>query len=481
MEMTRHRWRVSAAAGLLCAALLMVGCGADGESADDEDEGPTTTSSTADGADADPSAFGELDEPPCGDGELTVDPDQAGGSDDVLRIGVANDRTADAAPGLFQVNYDASVAFAEWCNEQGGIGGLPIEVVDLDARVFDVEAAMTTACSEVFAMVGGGFAQDNLQFSGKDGSDFHRCDMIDLPGFVVSAEKGDSNGQVQALPNPGTTVANTWLRDYHERFPEADRVAIVWGELPSLEVVKNRYEAALGDIEGITVLDDQTYPAVGATDWLPYVNALIDSGANSVVWVGDVSFLSSFLTTARQQGWQGRVVSETNIYDEQLLAEGDSVEGTVARVSVHPLEEADRWPAVQKYLELVETYVPDGIVGAMGMHSVSAWLLFATAATACGEANDGVLERECVLAAAADVEDWTGGGLHAPQDPAAVEDASASPCGLLVVVEDGEFVRLAPELDGEDDDGAGFHCPEDGVSQVPANEGLGVVDPDRPT
>jgi hypothetical protein len=49
------------------------------------------------------------------------------------------------------------------------------------------------------------------------------------------------------------------------------------------------------------------------------------------------------------------------------------------------------------------------------------------------------------------------------------------------VVEDGEFVRLAPEIGGEDDDGDGFHCPEDGVSQVPANDGLGVVDPDRPT
>ena len=37
-----------------------------------------------------------------------------------------------------------------------------------------------------------------------------------------------------------------------------------------------------------------------------------------------------------------------------------------------------------------------------------------------------------------------------------------------MVVEDGEFVRLYPEIDGEGDDGDGFHCPEDGVSEVPA-------------
>jgi hypothetical protein len=194
-----------------------------------------------------------------------------------------------------------------------------------------------------------------------------------------------------------------------------------------------------------------------------------------------VSFLSGFLSTARQQGWQGRVVSETSIYDEQLLAEGDVVEGTVARVSVHPLEEAELWPAVQQYLDMVDQHVPDGIVGPMGMHSLSAWLLFATAADDCGARNDGVLERECVLAAAEELEDWTGGGLHAPQDPAGAGDATASACGLLVMVEGGEFVRLAPELDAEDDDGDGYHCPEDGVSQVPANEGKGVIDPDRPT
>ena len=459
-----------------CAVALLAGCGASGEGAEPDEDGTTTAAPATPASDT----FGDLDAPPCGPGDLTVDPDQAGGSPDTLRIGVANDRTADVAPGLFQVNYDASVAFADWCNERGGIGGLPIEVVDLDARVFDVEAAMTTACAEVFAMVGGGFAQDNLEFSGKDGSDFHGCGMIDLPGFVVSAEKGDSNGQVQAVPNPGTTVANTWLRDYHEQFPETTESVTVWGELPSLEVVKNKYEAAVADVDGMDDPGDQTYPAVGATDWLPYANKLIDSGATSMTWVGDVAFLKGFLLAARQQGWDGRVVSETNIYDQQLLSAGATAEGVVARVAVHPLEEADQWPAIDQYLEMVDSSVPDGIVGPMGVQSLSAWLLFATAANECGEA-DGVLERECVLAAAASIDDWTGGGLHAPQDPAPAADATASPCGLLVVVRDGEFERLYPEIGGEGDDVDGFHCPEDGVSEVPANAGQGAVDPDRPT
>lgn len=468
--------RAAVCAAAVAFALLAGACGADADSEQGEDGTEASTAPAANQA-----GFGELDGEICGDGDFSVEPSEAGRGTDTLYIGVANDRTAQVAPGLFQVNYDASVAFAGWCNERGGIGGLPIEVVDLDAGVFDVEAAMTTACAEVFAMVGGGFAQDQLEFSGKEGSDFHQCGMIDLPGFVVSAEKGDSNGQVQAIPNPGATVANTWLSDYHELFPETTTSATVWGELPSLEVVKNKYEAAVADVDGMDDIGDQTYPAIGATDWTPYVQRLKESGADSVTWVGDVRFLVNFLSMARQQEWDGRVISETNIYDRQLLGGGEAVEGTVARVAVHPLEEADDWPPVQQYLDMVAEHVDGGLTGPMGMQSLSAWLLFATAANACGDANDGVLDRECILEQAASVQEWTGGGLHAPQDPAGAADAVASPCGLLVVVTDGEFVRLHPEVGGEDDDGGGFHCPDDGVSEVPANAGRGAVDPDRPS
>lgn len=479
MQHRGNRFRRPAVALIATTALVATACGSSGSSnAAREADGSTTTASAGTAGAA---GFGDLAGPLCGKGNFTVDPSQAGTGTGKLYIGVANDRTAAAAPGLFKVNYDASVAFADWCNARGGIGGLPIQVVDLDGGLFNVEAAMTKACTGVFAMVGGGFAQDQLEFSNKAGSDFHRCAMIDLPGFVVSAQKDDANGQVQAVPNPATTVANTWLRDYKALFPQVTKSTTVWGEFPSLEVVKNKYEAAVADVPGMTDIGAQPYPAVGVTDWTPYARKLIDSGANSVTWVGDVSFLKSFLTTARQQRWTGTVISETNIYDQQLLAGGDAVEGTVARVAVHPLEEADRWPAVRQYLDMVKQYVPGGIVGPMGIQSLSAWLLFTVAANACGKLNGGVLERECILAEAARVGNWTGGGLHAPQDPAPAATAVASPCGLLMQVKNGRFVRLYPKIGGKGDDGTGFSCPKNGVTQVPANAGQGAVDPNRPT
>ncbi len=459
-------------------ALVAGACGASGSDEGADGEDPTTTIAGEGGGGGSDSAFGDL-EGVCGEGDFTVEASEAGLGTDKLYVGVANDRSSDIRPGRNKVMYDASVAFAGWCNDQGGIGGLPIEVVDLDAALFNVEAAMTTACNDVFAMVGGGLAQDALMFSGKEGSDFHLCDMIDIPGFAVSAEKADSNGQVQPIPNPGDTVANTWLQDAVTVDPEnSSKWTVIWGELPSLEIVKTKYVAAVDDVDGIESLGEQSYPVVGLSDWTPYAQRMIGTGATSFSWVGEVENLTGFLKAARQAGWTGTPILETNVYDQKLLT--PEAEGALVRMQLHALEEADQWPAIQQYLDIVDEYVDGGETGALGIHSISAWLLFATAANACGELNDGVLDRTCILEQAAEVEDWTGGGLHAPQDPARNTEAVASPCSMLLVVQDGKFTRLYPEIGGEGDDGEGFHCPEDGVTTVTADVGAGKIDPDRP-
>ena len=442
------------------AALLAGACGASGDDSAEPDE-TTTTEADVGGEE---SGFPDIDGPLCGEGDFTVQADEAGRGTDALYLGVTNDRSSDIRPGLNKMMYDTAVAFAGWCNEQGGIGGLPIEVVDLDAALFNVESVMTTACTDVFALVGGGLAQDQLQFSGKEGSDILKCGLIDIPGFAVSAEKADSEGQVQPIPNPGNSVNNTWFRDFEVVDPEnAEAWTVLWGELPALELVKTKYQAAVADVGGMEDVGEQSYPAAGAADWTPLVQRMVGDGATTFSWVGEVELLTSFLKSAREQKWEGTPLLETNMYDPKLSASPDA-EGAILRMGLHTLEEADEWPAIQQYLDMLDGYVEDGDIGALGIQAMSAWLLFTVAANACGEKNDGVLDRACILEEAAAVDDWTGGGLHSPQDPAPAGEAVASPCGMLIVVKDGTFERLYPELGGENDDADGFHCPDDGVT-----------------
>ncbi|UDY37214.1 ABC transporter substrate-binding protein [Dermatobacter hominis] len=477
-RLRRGRIRIGGLVALFAAIALVAGaCGASGGSGE-EAEGDGSTTTTAAGGTATSAKWGDMDSP-CGEGDLKVKDGEGGTGTDKLYIGVPNDRGAEIRPGLNKEVWDASQSFAAWCNEQGGIGGLQIELVDLDAKLFQVEAAMSKACTSVFALVGGAFTQDNMEFTGKDGSDFHKCKLIDIPAFAVSVEKGLSNGQVQPLPNPPNKKSEQWIMDFKEVYPEESKKNIVVaGELPSLKSVHMQYDAAVQEVGGIEQLDPLSYPVTGMADWTPLAQKVIDSGAGSLYWIGEPSNAANLMAKLKEQGWEGIALNETNVYDANYFSAGpQAVEGSVVRLAFHPFEEADKWPAIKQYQDSLKKYVPDGKEAALGLQSTSAWLLFATAVKACGEKNGGVVDRTCVLQEAAAQKDWTAGGTHAPTDPG----GDPPECGMLVVVKDGEFERLYPEIGGKGDDQDGFHCPEGSIATVTEElPAKGAVDPSRP-
>lgn len=469
--------RLSSVVAVAAIAVLGSACGANGERL--AGDGDVTTTAAKQVTSTSSGSFGDLKDV-CGKGNFRIKQGEQGKGADKLYIGVATDRSSTIRPGLNKEMWDASVAFTDWCNAAGGIGGLKIEPVEADAQLLNVDKAMTEVCHSVFAMVGGGWAQDNLQFTGKPDSDFHKCGLVDIPGYAVSPEKADSNGQVQPVPNPGTSVSNTWIRDFTKLFPkQAGKVAIAYAELPALEVQKEKYVAAVTDL-GQQVVAQIPYQAMGMTDWTPLAQRVIGSGAGTLLWVGEAGNVTNALAKLREQGWNGRALLETNMYDPLLFSQGNAaVEGTVVRQTVHPIEEAARWPAIQQYLGMLKKYVPDAKVAPLGIQSMSAWLLFAVAADACAKAHDGVIDRTCILEQAAAQKNWTGGGLHSAGDPARFDQAKSTSCSMLLIVKDGRFERLYPKIGGPDDDADGFHCPPDGVTDVPANAGKGVVDPSR--
>ncbi len=460
----------------LCTlSLVAAACGASGtDEAEENGENGTETTAAPNGDGE--AMFGDL-ELPCGEGDASV-AEGEGPSTDTLLLGVANDRTADIRPGLNKELWDTSVAFADWCNEQGGIQGLEIELVDLDGALLNVEAAMTEACDGVFAMVGGAYAQDQFIFSGNPGSDFHRCGLIAIPAFAVSVEFSGANGKVEPIPNPADRVATQWIVDLVEQFPdEAESMVVVRGESPSFDSVEAQFRAA-AEAAGVELAPTVSYPIIGADDWGPFADLVIDGGAEVAYWIGEPTNAAQMNQQLVQKNWGGIMLHQTNAYDEVLFDSGPAaVEGAVVRTGFHPFEERDEWPALDQYYQVMER-APDAKIAALGLQSMSSWLLFAVAADECATLNDGVIDRTCVLEQAAAVEEWTAGGLHIPTDPGSGE---APECGMLLVVRDGEFERLTPELGGDQDDGAGFHCPEDSVVDTDTS-GLadGNVDPDRP-
>lgn len=443
---------------ITAAALLMSACAADG--ADDAKVVDDTTEATSPGGDStapaegDAAAFGDLGEP-CGPGDATVAPEDAGRGTDKLYIAVANDR-ASIRTGLNQEMWDATTAFVDWCNDQGGVGGLPLEAIDVDGKLFELEAAMATTCADAFALVGGGWAQDNLAFSGKPDADFELCDMIAIAGFGVSPEFSGHERVVMPLPNREDLRPVSHFEAFAEAFPEETKnFGILYGGLPMMENNMKQNKAALEKIgwENIsTIAYDPINP-----DWSVIAQQVKSAGLQSIAWVGEPQFLSAFSLAMKDQGWQGRIIGETNIYDERFLGVNgpDAVEGVVVRGVFPPFEEAADWPVVSRFLEIVDTYSPDWPRASLAVQSFSAALMFVTAANECAE--QGPITRDCVLQTAGSYTEWTAGGLHPSGNPAENE---ASPCNMLLEVRGGKFERLSPELDGEHDDDLGLRCSD---------------------
>ncbi len=468
-----------AAMCLVLVALVGAGCG----SSSDEGSSGTTGGTTTTAADGPGGAtkFGDL-ESPCGPApegkQVSIKADEAGRGADKLYIGVGNDRTAEAQPGLDKEMWDTSVAFAKWCNDQGGVAGIPLEPVDIDGQLIKVEAAMTTACSQTFALVGGGLVFDDQVFSGKDGSDFHKCKLIAIPGYAVSTAFSEASGVVQPLPNPAYQRSGLFLHDVAELHPdEVKKTVAVYGEgVPSIRINRDQIKAtAAAAVPEIKFLDDISYKLLGQ-DFSVIAQKVVDSGATAMTFVGEPVNYSSLLAELKSKGWKGVAFTNVNEYDEKLFLKGDDVaDGVLIRTAFHMYEEADEFPVVQQMVDIIkENGPPDPTIAALSMQSFSANLLFAQSVKDCVEGGDGEISRLCVLDAAKAIHSWTAGGLHAEGDPGKGEPPS---CSMLITAKAGKFERGYPEDVSKDD---GFTCDESLTVDIEGDLGKPNIDSSLP-
>jgi hypothetical protein len=441
-----------ARAVVLAATLLVTGCAR----GDEETEAATTTTAgdvaTEPTSRLDAGAFGDLtDVCTDGDGGGT----DVGLSDDAVEIGVLTDKGYSAAPGLNREAYDAAVAFASWCNEHGGIGGRELVVNDRDAALLAYQEQVTNACEQDFALVGGGAVLDDDPNGVRVG-----CGLPSIPGFVVSTPARGADLQVQAVPNP-TDAFNAGA---YQALAAADPDAAAHFGVMSAAfgpVLDNR-AIAVDALEqsGYGLVHVAEFSATGESNWRPFVEALESAGVQGFEMVGDPQNLAQLMEAMRLVDFFPRVtLLNTNYYDRGFVdLVGDFAPGVVVRSQFTPLELADENPATADYVELMERYNPGGKVAQLGMQAVSSLLLFARAAGACGTA----LDRACLLDQATAVSSWTGGGLHAEQDPST---ATPSACFVLLRLVDGGF-----EVDEEltrPTDGI-FNCEDDNLVEITA-------------
>ena len=443
-------------------ALLLLASAAcardDGGTAAEDDGGETPSEDGgSDGGEAtafDQGGFGDL-EAVCQDGDASG-ATAPGVTDDTITVGTITDKGG-PVQGLNEEMYDTAVAFTEWCNEQGGILGRELVLSDVDAKLFEYEPAITDACGRDFALVGGGAVFD------EDPNDVRvGCDLPNIAGYVVSARGRTADLQVQPIPNAIYDVAMGRYNAAARDFPDSgDRYGIMASAIQSVLLVKEQ-TIEVAEAKGFDVAYSYDYQSAGETGWANFVREMKEKDVKILEFIGQPQNLIELTDEMEVADWHpDAILLSTNFYDDLYRQGATTTSNLYIQSQFFPMEMADENKATQDYLDLMEQYNPDGKVAQLGVQGLSAWLLFAQAASACGSE----LTADCLLSEAATPQEWTGGGLHARQTPGGDQP---SPCFLILSLdEDGFFYNeeaTAP-TDGDDiyncDDENIFHLTGD--------------------
>ncbi|MDX6233387.1 MAG: hypothetical protein QOH68_2406 [Nocardioidaceae bacterium] len=413
--------------------------------------GPGTTVAEEPTNRLDAGGFGDL-ENVCQDGDASGATD-VGVTDDSIQVGTITDKGFASRPGLNEEMYDAAVAFAAWCNEHGGINGREVIVADRDAALTDYNARIIESCAEDFAIVGGGAVLDDADNGGRVA-----CGLPNIPGYVVSAIAREAELQVQPLPNPLRTVQAGQYQAIAAEFPDLiDHYATITSSFGSVLLVRDVAVQA-AEASGFTSVYTREYNSAGESNWRPFVEELQANGVEVLEFVGEPTFFGQLLEAMEAVGFHPELtIQNANFYDTNYLETSGAIsDGVHIRTQFTPFELADDNPATADYLDLMERYNPGGKVALLGAQALSAYLLFAQSAAACGSE----LTRTCLLEQAGSVSEWTAGGLHAPQDPATTTPTS---CFLILDVTPDGFVineQLTAPTDGI------FNCEDDNIIEV---------------
>jgi ABC-type branched-subunit amino acid transport system substrate-binding protein len=432
-----RRYWIRLIAVLAVLVSVAAACSSDRDEPVATEDGTATTEADSGDNGIPTDTFGTLDTP-CGEGDGGPAGDQ-GVTEDQIVIGYGDDAGYAASPGLSHETSDAIEAMIAWCNSQGGINGREIVGNYYDAAITNVANAMTQACGEVFMLVGEAWALDSAQEETRVG-----CGLPAVPTYSVSPEFANGPLTYQPVPNPADFYTAGWAGQVAELFPEEIKSSsVMYGNFAATIDTKDKVVQTFPQF-GFEFLDCPIeYNIAGESDWKPFAQTLKDCGAQVVYYSGQpYPNMQNLLDDAAQIDYSPVWLVDLNAYlqsfaDWNATGNGDNV---YLRTAFYPFEQADDVPALQQYIDIVEAN--DGDTSLLGVQSTSAFLLWATAADACG----ADLSRQCVLDELAGITSWDGGGLHVETNPGGNMPPE---CGMLLKLDGTSWVQAFPEEEGE--------------------------------
>ena len=427
------RFRAGVLIAALSVSILAVACGRSGS------DGSSSTTAKSSGSAASAK---------CKDAKLEAT--EIGVSADTISVEVMADTGSPLAPGLFQGNVDAMMAFAKYVNANGGIGCRQLKVEAWDSKLDPTEAknGIINACKNDLAMVGG-----NSLFN-PDVSVLGNCadkagQPAGLPDFAALAndinEKCAPNSWVlQAVDEPCTTLtgsrdlkAFTGQYEFYKTLYNGTPMKgfyMVPGDLPTT-IQSAMAQVAVQNKSGINVTDAMKVSGrAEQSAYTAYVQAMKASGDNFFYQGSNDAAMIKMRKEAAAQGYNDIKVWSCSLacYTENFKAAGSTVDGTYVWTQFLPFEEADSNPALKAYVDAM-----GGKPDSFGAQAWQAGMAFKKAIDDIVAAKGpNAITRTAVIETMKTMTFDADGWIGTRSSP-----KTFSNCFVIMQLKDGKFVR----------------------------------------
>jgi ABC-type branched-subunit amino acid transport system substrate-binding protein len=375
---------------------------------------------------------------PCGSGDAKGATAQ-GVTDTNITIGYGDDAGYAGAPGLNKEMSDAMRAMIKWCNDQGGINGRQVVGKYYDAAIMNVSNVMTEACSQVFMLVGEGWSLDSAQEKVRVA-----CNLAAVPTYTVSPQFANGPMMVQPSPNPADYygAANAFI--FAEKYPEAvKKAATMYANYAATQDSTEKAVIAYKQAGWTFLSCEQVYNIGGESNWTPFLQRLKDCGAEVVYFSGSPNpNFQNVLDAAKAIGYSPLWMLEANFYDSNFAKWNTSGNGdnVYVRMTYYPFDQADKIPAVAKYLEIMKA--DNATTGLLSAQATAAFLLWAQGVKTCGSN----LTSDCVIGELKKVTSYDAGGMQSPTNSGANIPGD---CGLIVKLTGTKYEQVLPTTIGK--------------------------------
>ena len=354
-------------------------------------------------------------------GNAPVDPSVKAGScsgfkngpgitDDAITIGNSSD-VSGPVPGLFETAQDATKAFVSYFNTAvpTGICGRKLVLKTYDSKT-DASAdqqAYTAACDEVFAMVGSVSAFDLGGAKTAQG-----CGLPDLRGGSVTVERNACTTcfGVQAV---NTKFFENAVPDFVRKNygGAAQKAAYLYTDAGAAAQNAKAQVKAM-ERRGMDFDYVQGIP-IDAFNYTSYVQQLKDKDIEVVFFTTSYQYSARMRQAMKQQQYEPKLyLRDPTDYNPDYVEQANgAADGTVVYTNFAPFEEAGSNRELATYLGALQQSDPGAEPQFFGVFAWSAARLFVQLATQLG----GGLTRASLIDATRKVNNWTAGGLHAPQ------------------------------------------------------------------